>query len=131
MHHRSLLATAGLVVLTAGCAASARPVIPAAGVSAATSAARTVAAFPSAHASTSTSTPAPARTRQVVLRPVTATGTPAAGFTANPQPSQSIVCLATIDDASPVAVDDNIDVCSPNSLSPLACWPGAKPGTAL
>lgn len=83
-------------------------------------------AAPSTHASTGGS--APAATRKVVIRPVDASGHPAAGFTVETESSTGPV---TCGDASPVAVDPNIRLCSPSAAYAIACWRSTDPSWVL
>jgi hypothetical protein len=81
----------------------------------------------------SSTVPAP-RTRQVVIRPVTAAGHVAAGFTlAPPRADDGVDCGGTAPGVSPspVAVDDGIAGCSPSAAYAVACWNGSVPNTAL
>ena len=87
---------------------------------------------PSSTAPTSTA-PAP-HTQRVVIRPVTATGHVAAGFTlAPPHSGDRVDCGGTALGVSPsaVAVDDGIAGCSPSAEYAVACWNGPVPNTAL
>ncbi|HEX2901947.1 MAG TPA: hypothetical protein VHO01_00710 [Jatrophihabitans sp.] len=156
---RHLVATAavgGLLALTTACAAHDRPAAhavpaavstvvsrsvsaahtstPAVHSSAAASIAAVIATPPAVKPSSSTDatpSPQPPATVQVVLRPVTARGTVASGWTAARHLDESITCLPGATDASPVAVNDNIDSCSPDAAYPVACWASATPHTAL
>ncbi|TFD27917.1 hypothetical protein [Cryobacterium cryoconiti] len=102
--HPRLLIILSLVALLSGCASSPAP----------------------------TATPSAPATERVVVRPVTAGGLPAAGFTATDDTTVTLDCGTTALDArpSPVAVDDNILICSPSSAFTVACWPGPTPGFA-
>ena len=87
---------------------------------------------PSTAVPTSTA-PAP-HTHQIVIRPVTATGHVAAGFTlAPPQRGDEVNCGGAAVGISPsaVAVDDGIAECSPSAVYAMACWNGSVPNTAL
>ncbi|HSP76378.1 MAG TPA: hypothetical protein VLO31_09220 [Cryobacterium sp.] len=69
-------------------------------------------------------------TESVVIRPVTESGLPAAGFSITDDTTVTLDCGSTSFDArpSPVAVDDNILVCSPSSAFAVACWQDSIPG---
>ena len=71
-------------------------------------------------------------TESVVVRPVTESGLPAAGFTSTEDTSVALDCGSTSFDARPsaVAVDDNILACAPSSAFAVACWQDAVPGFA-
>jgi len=58
----------------------------------------------------------------VVIRPVTAAGRPAAGYTVVPGTQGTADCTAPIGSASPAAVDGGIVECSPAFLYAVACW---------
>ena len=83
-------------------------------------------ASPSSPASTSS---APS-TESVVMRPVTESGLPAAGFTITDDTTVTLDCGSTTFDPRPsaVAVDDNILACSPSSAFAVACWQDPVPG---
>jgi hypothetical protein len=69
-----------------------------------------------------------AATTTVVVRPVRADGTPAAGYTVrNETFDQPLSC----DVQSSVAVDEDIDACGYTSTNTLACWRSAEPGYVL
>jgi hypothetical protein len=92
-------------------------------------------AAPSPSASTAGST-APARpaTQRVVIRPVTATGRLAPGYTlVARQAADQLSCggSAYPTEPSQVAVDDGIAYCSPSAAYAVACWPGPTHNTAL
>lgn len=71
-------------------------------------------------------------TERIVLRPVTAAGRPAGGFSVTSDTSVTIDCGSpSTARPSPVAVDDDILVCSPSSAYAVACWNGAAPATAI
>lgn len=89
--------------------------------------------------STPTPSTAPARvssapvphTHQVVLRPVTATGRVAPGYTLATEPDGQLLCGgSSAASESPVAVDDGIEGCSPSAEYAVACWAGPTPNTA-
>ena len=69
-------------------------------------------------------------TESVVMRPVTGSGLPAAGFTVTDETTLTLDCGSTSFDARPsaVAVDDNILACSPSSAFAVACWQDPVPG---
>ncbi len=58
------------------------------------------------------------RTHHVVVRPVDASGNPAAGWTVNRERRSSVSC----DGAAPAAVDDDILICFPSAEYLPACW---------
>jgi len=62
-------------------------------------------------------------TVRVVIRPVTSTGHVRAGFAVMDEPTGSVDC--SFAEASPGAVNRNIDVCSPSAEYPIACWNAA------
>jgi hypothetical protein len=66
--------------------------------------------------------PAKPATQRVVIRPVTATGRLAEGFTAVPGTQGPAECTGTSGPASPAAVDGGIVECSPAFLDAVACW---------
>ncbi|TFC83651.1 hypothetical protein E3T24_11675 [Cryobacterium sp. TmT2-59] len=74
-----------------------------------------------------------APTDQVVVRPVSQAGLPAAGFTVTDDSAVTVDCGTTPTNARPslVAVDDNILSCSPSSVYAVACWKDASPGSVL
>ncbi|HEU5270033.1 MAG TPA: hypothetical protein VFU36_08920 [Jatrophihabitans sp.] len=78
---------------------------------------------PASAAPTRPAKPANPATSRVVIRPVTAAGRPAAGYSAVPGPPGTVDCTVPIGDASPVAVDDGIVECSPAAAYAVACWP--------
>jgi len=57
-------------------------------------------------------------TRVSVVRPVHADGTPVAGYTVRREHIDGFTCT----DASPVAVDANIDFCGFSATNTVACW---------
>jgi hypothetical protein len=154
---RSLLAlTAGAAFfLTTGCAAGhpatqpdlAGPAATAAGSSTPSSAVTSTTApttrsapghattAPATRSGSARPTPAPPLTRQVVIRPVTAAGRVAAGFTLAPSQDSKgeLICSGPDADTGPsgAAVDDGIVACGPSSSYALACWNGRLPRTAL
>lgn len=65
---------------------------------------------------------APTATDRVVIRPVTASGRPAPGFTAVSETQGTADCAGPIGFASPAAVDGGIVECSPAYLDAVACW---------
>lgn len=82
---------------------------------------------------TSTSAALTASTERVVIRPVTQSGLPAAGYTVTDDKALTVDCGTTSSDTrpSPVAVDDNILSCSPSSAYAVACWKDPAPSTVL
>ena len=58
-------------------------------------------------------------TQKIVVRPVHANGTPAAGFSVT---NQSIPGGLSCGGTSPSAVDDNIIYCSPSAAYTVSCW---------
>lgn len=83
------------------------------------------AASPSAHASAASSTSAAGalpHTRQVVVRPVHANGTPVAGYTVT---RESIDGFSCDEGPSPVAVDPGIRFCGFSATYTVACWKSA------
>jgi len=68
-------------------------------------------------------------TVKTVVRPVTAGGHVAAGFTLHNQPNHSVNCSAQ--SPSPGAVSPNIEVCKPLSEYAIACWKSAVAHRAL
>lgn len=84
--------------------------------------------------STSAPSAAPtAATESVVIRPVTLSGLPAAGFTVTDDNSMTVDCGSTSSNTrpSPVAVDDNILGCSPSSAYAVACWQDPAPSSVI
>jgi len=71
-------------------------------------------------------TTAATHTRIAVVRPVHADGTPATGYTVHTEHIDGFTCS----DASPVAVDRNIDFCGFSATYTVACWK-SKNHTAL
>lgn len=85
---------------------------------------------------TSTSAPSEApntATESVVIRPVTQSGLPAAGYTVTDDNAVTVDCGGTSANArpSPVAVDDNILSCSPSSAYAVACWQDPAPSVVI
>jgi hypothetical protein len=69
-------------------------------------------------------------TAKVVVRPVTASGHAAAGFTVKRQdPGFPVDCSYA--DPSPGAVSRNIEFCSPSAAYAVACWKAAQAGKVL
>ena len=84
--------------------------------------------------STSASSGVPnAATESVVIRPVTQSGVPAAGYTATDDYAVTVDCGSTSANArpSPVAVGDNILSCSPSSAYAVACWQDPAPSVVI
>lgn len=75
-------------------------------------------ALPSTSASAAA---ASGHTRRVVVRPVTAAGTPASGFVVHRQKGS-----ASCTDPSPAAVDDGISICYPSADYLPSCWKSAR-----
>lgn len=80
-------------------------------------------ALQAANATTTTATV------RVVVRPVTSTGHPAAGFTLHSEPTGSVDCSGK--SPSPGAVDPDIEFCSPSAEYAVACWKSAVAQRAL
>lgn len=72
---------------------------------------------------------APAPTVKVVVRPVTSTGHPGAGYTVTGEPSGQVDC--SFREPSPGAVSPNIEFCSPSFEYAIACWKAAAPHRVL
>jgi hypothetical protein len=68
-------------------------------------------------------------TRQSVVRPVTSRGLPARGFAIRAPREPAVYC--SINEASFVAVNKNIDACAHDSDNPVACWKSAFPHHVL
>lgn len=68
-------------------------------------------------------------THRIVVRPVTAAGHPAPGYSVSAEPGDVVDC--SFAQASPSAVDRNILWCSPDAAYALACWPSATPRHVL
>jgi len=68
-------------------------------------------------------------TVRTVLRPVTATGHAAQGYTVRKQLKYSVDCSFT--ETSPAAVDRDIVLCAPDAAYAVACWKGAAAHTVL
>lgn len=83
--------------------------------------------------STSSTEGSAGATDQVVIRPVSPAGLPAAGFTVTDDSVITIDCGTTPPNARPslVAVDDNIISCSPSSAYAVACWKDPSPSTVI
>lgn len=75
------------------------------------------AAAPLAHAGDGNGPSAPPRTERVVVRPVTASGTPAAGYTVRRESG-----TASCTDQAATAVDAHIDICFPSAMYVPSCW---------
>lgn len=71
-----------------------------------------------ASAASAAPSPTVTHTRIAVVRPVHADGTPVAGYTVHREHIDGFTCL----DASPVAVDKNIDFCGFSATYTMACW---------
>ena len=82
---------------------------------------------------TFTSAEPTAATERVVIRPVTAAGLPAPGFSVTEDTSVTVDCGATslAPRPSPVAVDDDILACLPSSAYAVACWPDPSPSSVV
>lgn len=87
------------------------------------------ASTPPTHTS-STHAPSQPHTTTVVLRPVTAKGYPAPGFTVVPESGVQVLCGPPVD-PSPGAVDGDILECSPSAEYAVACWPSHRAGYVL
>lgn len=72
-------------------------------------------------------------TESVVIRPVTQSGLPAAGYTVTDDDAVTVDCGSTSTNSrpSPVAVDDNILGCSPSSAYAVACWQDPAPSAVI
>src|SRR5689334_1225626 len=57
-------------------------------------------------------------TQKIVVRPVHANGTPAAGYSVTNESIPGLSCGGS----SPSAVDDNIVYCSPSAAYTVSCW---------
>jgi hypothetical protein len=68
-------------------------------------------------------------TRITIVRPVTAAGHAAPGFTVTADPGDRVYCDFRFPSLS--AVSPNIEWCSPTALSPVACWKAAAAHRAL
>lgn len=66
-------------------------------------------------------------TRQIVVRPVTASGQLAPGWSARAQ-DLTITCSGAL--RSPVAQSNDVLYCSPSAASAIACWHAAAPSYA-
>jgi hypothetical protein len=82
---------------------------------------------------TSASAGPTAETERVVIRPVTRSGLPAAGYTVTDDEAATVDCGTTPSNTrpSPVAVDDNILICSPSSAYAVACWKDPAPSAVV
>lgn len=69
-------------------------------------------------------------THVMIVRPVTATGDAASGFTVKSEHGGSVDCSAP-GFASPGAVDANIQECSPSAEYAIACWMSSTPKHVL
>jgi hypothetical protein len=69
-------------------------------------------------------------TEIVVLRPVTASGDPAPGYTVTDETTSTITCVPP-PGPSKVAVDGNILACSPAAAYAVACWKDPTPSMAV
>jgi hypothetical protein len=65
---------------------------------------------------------------RVVVRPVTAAGLPAHGYSVVREHDDGVLCT---DGPSPVAVDANIRFCGSSATNTVACWKSAVPSTVL
>jgi hypothetical protein len=80
-------------------------------------------------ADTAAGAAAPTATAKVVVRPVTATGRVASGFTLHVQSTGSVDCSDPL--PSPAAVSKNIEFCSPSAEYAVSCWKSALAHRAL
>jgi len=71
-----------------------------------------------ASAAAAAPTPSATHTRIAVVRPVHSDGTPVAGYTVHREHIDGFTCL----EASPVAVNKNIDYCGFGATYTMACW---------
>jgi hypothetical protein len=71
------------------------------------------------------------RTAQLTVRPVTADGHAAPGYTVKPRRHDGFALDCRDKDPSPSAVDAGIDECSPSAAYAVACWRGAGTKQAL
>jgi hypothetical protein len=85
--------------------------------------------LPVAGAVAATPQPAPPATVRVIVAPVTGNGHAAAGFTVQRQKDVNVSCAPAY--ASMVAIDANIEECSPSAAYAVACWKSATPHRAL
>lgn len=82
-------------------------------------------------ASAATTAQAARATARTVLRPVTAGGRPAAGFTVTNLLGADRAADCSFPLASPVAVTKNVELCAPDADDAVACWKAAVRGTTL
>ena len=129
----------GLAVVLGGCASTHKQnaaEVSSTGVGAPRTQSSSVTSTTAPVSTTAVSTPhtsrtsSPPHTTTVVLRPVTAAGYPAPGFTAVLEPSGQVTCGPSTD-PSPSAVDSDILSCSPDAEYAVACWPSHSAGYVL
>ncbi|MEO9239821.1 MAG: hypothetical protein ABI418_17205, partial [Jatrophihabitantaceae bacterium] len=136
-----VLVSAATLMLLAGCAtgqpnvtAGQQPAAissPSASAASSASTTKPVAAHSSTSAAPSSATPAgPPPTQRTVIRPVTADGQPAAGFTVTAEAGGQLAC-GEHPEPSAVAVSPRIAFCLPGAEYAVACWPSGTAGQAL